>query len=235
MIELKHVTKVYEAGENQVFGVRELDLEIGDGEFVVVVGPSGCGKSTLLNVIGGIDTVTEGTVMVDGEDISRLGDGALTAFRRRKVGFVFQSYNLVQTLTASENVQLALRLRGVQGPGVRKEAERYLGMVGVEELADRFPSEMSGGQQQRVAIARALAKESSLLLADEPTGSVDRESGHRVVSTLREAAKTTGGTIIVATHDLSITKAADRVIKLVDGRVAEDTRPERDVSGGGSE
>jgi len=235
VIQLRNVTKVYEAGENRVFGVRELDLDVADGEFIVVVGPSGCGKSTLLNVMGGIDTVSEGSVVVDGEDISKLGDRDLTSFRRRKVGFVFQSYNLVQTLTASENVQLALRLRGVQGDGVREEALRYLMMVGVEEQADRFPSEMSGGQQQRVAIARALAKRSSLLLADEPTGSVDRESGQVVISTLKQAARETGGTVVVATHDLTVTKVADRVIKLVDGRVVEDSRPANGRSGGGAE
>ena len=233
MIEMTNVTKVYEAGEKKVFGVRGLDLEIDDGEFVVIVGPSGCGKSTLLNLVGGIDSVTNGKLLVDGEDLSTLKDRDLTEFRRRKVGFVFQSYNLVPTLTASENVQLALRLRGKKGEDLRKDALGYLRIVGVEELEDRFPSEMSGGQQQRVAIARALAKESRILLADEPTGSVDRESGQRVVSALMEGARSVGGTVIVATHDLSIAKVADRVVKLVDGHVAEDSRPRGAPTGGG--
>lgn len=158
MIELKNVTKIYSVGEKKVYGVRDLNLAINEGEFVVIVGPSGCGKSTLLNLIGGIDTPTEGEITIEGENISKLDDRELTKFRRQKVGFVFQFFNLISTLTACENVELSLNLRNIKGKKARKEALQYLEMIGVPELKDRFPSELSGGEQQRVAIARALAK-----------------------------------------------------------------------------
>ncbi len=234
MIELKGLSKVYRTGEREVRALDGIDMEIPDGEFIVVMGPSGCGKSTLLNLIGGIDAPTGGLVVVDGEDVSGMADRALTAYRRSKVGFVFQSFNLVSTLTAAENVELALRLRGMRGAASREEAGRFLGLVGVGELADRFPSEISGGQQQRVAIARALAKEPTVLLADEPTGSIDRASGKVVVTALRDSAKRLGRTTVLATHDPSLAEVADRVVTLVDGRVTEDRR-QRGGGGGESE
>jgi putative ABC transport system ATP-binding protein len=233
VIELHGLTKVYRVGEREVRALDGIDLEVPDGEFVVVMGPSGCGKSTLLNLIGGIDAPTGGRVVVDGEDVSRMGDRALTAFRRSKVGFVFQSFNLVSTLTAAENVELALRLRGLRGAASREEAGRFLELVGVGELADRFPSEMSGGQQQRAAIARALAKEPTVLLADEPTGSIDRASGRVVVTALRDSAKQLGRTTVLATHDPSLAEVADRLVTLVDGRVTEDRQQRGGGSGGG--
>lgn len=224
MIKLENVTKIYRSGEKKVYGVRGVNLTVGEGEFVVVMGPSGCGKTTLLNLIGGIDRPTEGRVIVDGDDLSGLDDKALTMFRRYKVGFVFQFFNLIQTLTASENVELSLNLRGIKGDEARKEAIRYLDLVGVLELKDRFPSELSGGEQQRVAIARALAKRASILLADEPTGNLDSKSGQSVISTLHDSTRKLGTTTIVATHDPSIVKVAKRIIKLRDGMIIEDER-----------
>ncbi len=156
MIELRKVTKIYRAGGERVYGVRDISLTVPKEEFVVIVGPSGCGKSTLLNLIGGIDTPTEGKIIVDGEVISDLSDRALTNFRRYKVGFVFQFFNLISSLTALENVELSLQLRGIKGNRAREEAIQYLDLVGVSELGDRFPSELSGGEQQRVAIALGL-------------------------------------------------------------------------------
>lgn len=231
MIELRNVTKIYRSGETEVYGLKDIDFAVGEDEFVVVVGPSGCGKSTLLNLIGGIDSPTEGEVVVDNENLSKLSDRELTEFRRYKVGFVFQFFNLISTLTASENVELSLKLRGVEGNEARREAARYLDMVGVSELKDRFPSELSGGQQQRVAIARAIAKKSPVLLADEPTGNIDTESGERVISALYDTSKKLGATTIVVTHDLSITKTAERVISLKDGSVADDERKESSPRG----
>lgn len=224
MIELRKVSKIYKVGEKKVHGVKNLDLVVNEGEFVVVMGPSGCGKSTLLNLIGGLDTPTEGEIIVDGKNLSNLNDKELTNFRRYKVGFVFQFFNLISTLTASENVELSLKLRNVKGDEARKEAIRYLDMVGISELKDRFPSELSGGEQQRVAIARALAKDAKILLADEPTGNLDTKSGKNVISALYNSAKNLGATTILATHDLSITKIAERIITLKDGMVTEDRR-----------
>ena len=223
-VELTNVTKIYKLGEKEVVGVRDINLMIEDGEFVVVIGPSGCGKSTLLNLIGGIDTPTKGEIIVDGENLSNLNDKELTNFRRYKVGFVFQFFNLISTLTALENVELSLNLRGIKGVKARKEALQYLDLVALSDLKDRFPSELSGGEQQRVAIARALAKKPSILLADEPTGNLDTKSGQRVISTLYHSAKKFGTTVILATHDLSITKVAERIIELRDGMIGSDKK-----------
>jgi len=222
MIELRKVTKIYRTGGERVYGVRDISLTVAKGEFLVVVGPSGCGKSTLLNLIGGINLPTEGKVVVDGEVISDLDEGALTKFRRNKVGFVFQFFNLISSLTALENVELSLQLRGLKGSEARKEALRCLDWLGLSELKDRFPSELSGGEQQRVAIARALAKRPSILLADEPTGNLDSKSGQRVISALYHSAKNLGTTTILVTHDLLLTRVAERIIRLKDGQIAGD-------------
>ncbi|RLF40246.1 MAG: hypothetical protein DRN12_05830 [Thermoplasmata archaeon] len=222
MIEMKNVTKIYRSGETKVYGLRDVNLSVKKGEFIVVVGPSGCGKSTLLNLIGGIDVLTEGRIIVDGEDLSKLKDKELTSFRRYKVGFVFQFFNLISTLTAVENVELSLKLRNVKR--TREEAIRYLEIVGISKLGDRFPSELSGGEQQRVAIARALAKKPSILLADEPTGNLDTKSSEKVAYTLYNSAKNMGTTTILVTHDLGITKFAERIVTLRDGRIVDDRK-----------
>jgi putative ABC transport system ATP-binding protein len=221
MIELKNVTKIYKAGEKQVYGLRNLSLSITKGDFVVIIGPSGCGKSTLLNLVGGIDTPTKGEIIVDSQNLANLNDKELTNFRKRKIGFVFQFFNLISTLTAIENVELSLKLRGVTGLKARKEAERYLDMVGILELKDRFPSELSGGEQQRVGIARALAKNPVVLLADEPTGNLDTKSSQKVISTMHNSTRKLDTTVMVVTHNSAIAESAKHVVVLRDGEVVE--------------
>jgi len=190
------------------------NLQLERGEFAVLLGPSGSGKTTLLNLLGGLDLPTRGTIEVEGQDLSGLDRDGLTLFRRRMVGFVFQFFNLVPTLTALENVRIAAELVG----GSSADARDALAKVGLDELASRFPSELSGGQQQRVAIARALAKRPKVLLADEPTGALDHDTGKQVMALLREAARG-GCTVVVVTHDEGLVATADRVIRLRDGAV----------------
>ena len=214
---LDHVTKEY--GERvRTCAVSAVDLEIAAGEVTLLLGPSGSGKTTVLNLLGGLDQPTQGKVTVLGQELGTLSRRGLTLFRRHNVGFVFQFFNLVPSLTASENVQIAAELVG----GGRADAARWLERVGLGQHLDRFPSELSGGQQQRVAIARALAKKPRLLLADEPTGALDHEAGAQVVGLLADAARSSGCAVIIVTHDESLTKAADRVIRLRDGRIVSD-------------
>lgn len=224
MIKLKQVNKIYSSGANKVYGVKDINVNIADGEFVAITGPSGCGKSTLLNLIGGIDTSSEGTVMVNEQELHKLNDKELTKFRKEKIGFVFQFFNLIATLTAVENVELSLALRGIKGKAARTEAEHYLEIVDMVKLQDRFPSEMSGGQQQRIAIARALAKKAPVLLADEPTGNIDSKSGQEVVDALYHSAKKLNATVIMVTHDQSIAEKAERNVKLKDGQIISDNK-----------
>jgi putative ABC transport system ATP-binding protein len=198
------------------------DLEVAAGELTLLLGPSGSGKTTLLNLIGGLDRPSEGRVVVDGRDLGTLSRRELTLFRRRLLGFVFQFFNLVPSLTARENVLVAGELAGA----TRADADRWLAKVGLAEQGDRFPSELSGGQQQRVAIARALAKKPRLLLADEPTGALDRDTGQQIVKLLVEAARREGCAVVVVTHDEELVEHADRVIRLRDGRVVADARRE---------
>ena len=217
--------KLHEASREYGTQVKTLalaptTLALEKGELTLLLGPSGSGKTTLLNLLGGLDSPSSGTVEVEGEDLTALDRDALTSFRRRKVGFVFQFFNLVPTLTALENVRVASDLVD----GAASEAQARLKDVGLGSLADRFPSELSGGQQQRVAIARALAKKPHLLLADEPTGALDQETGEQVVSLLRDAARA-GTAVVVVTHDEDMVQFADRVIRLRDGRVVSDVRP----------
>jgi putative ABC transport system ATP-binding protein len=199
------------------------DLEIAEGELTVLLGPSGSGKTTLLNLLGALDHPSEGRVVVDGRDLGALSRRGLTLFRRDYVGFVFQFFNLVPSLTALENVLVAAELVG----GDADEARRWLERVGLRDQADRFPSELSGGQQQRVAVARALAKHPRLLLADEPTGALDHDAGLQVVQLLRGAALDVGCAVVVVTHDESLVDLAHRVIRLRDGRIASDQRTGR--------
>jgi putative ABC transport system ATP-binding protein len=195
-------------------------LALAAGELTLLLGPSGSGKTTLLNLVGGLDVPSAGTVEVDGRALDPLDLDGLTRFRRENVGFVFQFFNLVPTLTALENVRVAAELVGA----TEADARTALGRVGLAELADRFPAELSGGQQQRVAIARALAKRPRLLLADEPTGALDHEAGAQVMGLLREAARG-GCAVVVVTHDEGFVELADRVIRLRDGAVVDDFRP----------
>ncbi|MEZ4296286.1 MAG: ABC transporter ATP-binding protein [Polyangiaceae bacterium] len=195
-------------------------VTIEEAEVTVLLGPSGSGKTTLLNLLGGLDKPSEGSVVVEGKRIDGLDAGELSAFRREHVGFVFQFFNLVPTLTARENVYVAAELSG----GSPADADTWLERVGLRGYEDRFPSEMSGGQQQRVAIARALAKKPKLLLADEPTGALDHETGEKVVALLEEVAAKEGCAVVVVTHDEDMAKHAARVIRLRDGAIVSDTR-----------
>jgi len=220
MVRLRGATRTFGSGETAVHALNHVDVDIARGQYVVLLGPSGSGKTTLLNAIGGIDTLTSGAAMVDGATIGDLDSRKLTEFRRDHVAFVFQLFNLVPTLTALENVQLIAGLTGGDG----KRATAALSAVGLAEQLDRFPSELSGGQQQRVAVARALAKETPLLLCDEPTGALDQASGQQVLGLLDELHEQHGRTIILVTHDESIARRADRVIRMVDGRIVEDAQ-----------
>ena len=218
VIRLHDVDKTFGQGELAVHALRDASLEIERGQFVVVLGPSGSGKTTLMNLIGGIEPATAGTITVDRQEISGLGEAALTEYRRTDVGFVFQFFNLIPTLTAQENVTLVGELVGA---GEQAAAES-LAAVGLADRADRFPSLLSGGEQQRVAIARALVKRPTVLLLDEPTGSLDLETGRHVLGALRSAARKSASTVLLVTHNSAISRMADRVIHLHSGAVVED-------------
>jgi putative ABC transport system ATP-binding protein len=218
VIRLDAVDKTFGEGDLAVHALKGATLGIERGQFVVVLGPSGSGKTTLMNVIGGIEPATSGTITVDGETISGLDERALTEYRRAKVGFVFQFFNLIPTLTASENVALVGELVGAG----EDAAAATLAEVGLSDKADRFPSLLSGGEQQRVAIARALVKHPTVLLLDEPTGSLDLDTGRQVLGALRGAASAFGSTVLLVTHNSAIAQMADRVIHLHSGEVVED-------------
>jgi putative ABC transport system ATP-binding protein len=222
-IRLEGVSKLYGRGEVAVHALKDVNLSIQHGQLVVFLGPSGSGKTTLLNIVGGIDVPTHGRVTVDGEEITTLSASGLTDYRRRKVGFVFQFYNLVPTLTALENVELIAELTGARDV----EAREQLAAVGLEDRIEHFPSALSGGEQQRVAIARALAKHPSLLLCDEPTGSLDLVTGRTVLGVLRHLQQRLGITVLIVTHNSTIATMADRVIRLRSGEIVDDRRNER--------
>ncbi|MCU0668481.1 MAG: ABC transporter ATP-binding protein [Myxococcota bacterium] len=216
------LSKVYRVGEVEVHALRDVDLELRRGEFVVMLGPSGSGKSTLLNILGGLDVPTSGSVSFLEHDLSGGDDRALTAFRREHVGFVFQFYNLIPSLTARENVALVTEIAA--NPLDPAEA---LARVGLGDRIDHFPAQLSGGEQQRVAIARAIAKRPDVLLCDEPTGALDFETGVRVLEVLERTNRELGTTTAVITHNASIAGMADRVIRMRSGRIVEERRNER--------
>lgn len=222
---MKDVTKVYHMGEIEIRAADGISFSIEKGEFAVVVGPSGAGKTTVLNILGGMDTCDGGTVVVDGEDISDYKNRQLTTYRRNDIGFVFQFYNLVQNLTALENVELATQI--CQNP---LDARTVLEEVGLGERMYNFPAQLSGGEQQRVAIARALAKNPKLLLCDEPTGALDYLTGKAILKLLQDTCREKGMTVIVITHNTAITPMADRVIKIKNGRVKSSVVNEHPVS-----
>ena len=213
-ITLKNVVKSYRMGGNTIRALDNLSLEIQQGEFVVVLGPSGSGKTTFLNLLGGLERPDSGEIIVGGELVSQMNEGALTAYRRRKVGFVFQFFNLLPTLTAQENVALTAEM-AEDGYDPRAMLER----VKLGDRADHYPGQLSGGQQQRVAIARSLAKKPALVLADEPTGSLDRQTGIEVLEVMRALNRESGQTILIVTHNSAIAQIADRVIHLSNGAV----------------
>ncbi len=218
LLELQTVSKRYQAEGAPVLALDNLSLTVEAGQFVALVGRSGCGKSTLLNLCGAMDFPTSGTVLLDGQDTKALNDGGLTRLRREKVGFIFQSFQLLHTLTAVENVELPLLL--ARKGDARKTALDRLRLVELEDLAGRFPHQLSGGQQQRVAIARALAGSPRLLLADEPTGNLDTTTGELVLALLSRTARELNVAILMATHSLESTAVVDQIVKLRDGRIA---------------
>lgn len=220
MIRTEHLTKIYRMGDAEVYALHDVNLEITDGEFVAIIGPSGSGKSTLLNMIGCLDKPTSGSVFIDTIDTATLSENQLAEIRREKIGFVFQQFNLVHTLNALENVALPLFFSGVKREIRFKRAEAMLKNVGLEERTHHKPSELSGGQQQRVAIARALANDPEIIIADEPTGNVDSETGKAIMAILTGLNKE-GRTIIVVTHDPEIAACADRRKRMRDGRLLE--------------
>jgi putative ABC transport system ATP-binding protein len=213
------VTKTYDKGPSGVNAVRGIDLSIEAGEMVAIVGPSGSGKSTLLSLLGAIDTPTSGKVLVDGVDIATLSDDERTMLRRRRIGFVFQAFNLIPTLTAIENVALPLELDAVPGKIAEQRAATKLEWVDLTRRADHLPSMLSGGEQQRVAVARALVTEPALLLADEPTGNLDSASSKQVMRLLRDLVDCHGQTVVIVTHDLQVAASADRLVRVRDGQI----------------
>ncbi len=222
LIEIHHLQKVYTRGRETVEALRGVSVDIAPGEFVSVMGPSGCGKSTLLHVIGGIDRPTAGMVRVNGTDVGAASENELTRFRRDHVGFIFQFYNLLPTLSALENVELPLVALNYPRPARRKMARAALDLVGLADRAAHRPAELSGGQQQRVAIARALVSNPKVILADEPTGDLDSASARMVVDIMRELNRDLGLTFVVVTHNAEVGAAGTRVIRLRDGQVVGD-------------
>ena len=224
-VEFRDVKKVYKTGEVEINALRDVDFEIEKGEFCVIVGASGAGKTTILNILGGMDTLTSGSVKLDGREISTLNKRQLTAYRRYDVGFVFQFYNLVQNLTALENVELAAQI--CKEP---LDAATVLKQVGLEDRMANFPAQLSGGEQQRVAIARALAKNPKLLLCDEPTGALDYNTGKAILKLLQDTCREKGMTVILITHNSAIAPMADRVIQIKNGKVSKMTLNPHPVS-----
>lgn len=216
-VEIKDVVKEYKIGEITIKAADGMNFSFEKGEFVVIVGPSGAGKTTVLNILGGMDKLTSGNVIVDGKDISRYSNRELTTYRRHDIGFVFQFYNLVQNLTALENVELAGQI--CKNP---LDAKKVLESVGLKERMKNFPAQLSGGEQQRVSIARAIAKNPKLLLADEPTGALDYQTGKAILKLLQDTCKK-GMTVVVITHNQAIAPMANRIIKIKNGKVSDMT------------
>ena len=219
IVELKNLNKSYDEGSKQRRVLRDLALEVSEGQMLVLLGRSGSGKSTLLNLLSGIDRPDSGEVLIDGTDISALSEKERTLFRRNQIGFVFQSFNLISTLTAFENVMLPLRLKGAVDSTSEALALHFLSEVGLEDRKNSYPDRLSGGEQQRVAIARALAHEPSFILADEPTGNLDYKTGASILSMLADLVRKNGRTMIIATHDREMGQIADRVLELREGQL----------------
>ncbi len=218
LIEFKNVTKAYDMGEKKMLAVDDISFSINEGEFVVILGPSGAGKSTILNLLGGMDYVSNGEIIINGKNIANLKDDELTEYRAENVGFVFQFYNLIPTLTAIENVAL---IKSIVKNAY--DASEILNSVGLGEHLNKFPSQLSGGEQQRVSIARAICKNPTLLLCDEPTGALDSETGVAILSLLQQMSKDNNKTVAIVTHNAALAQAADRVIRIRNGKLKDVT------------
>jgi putative ABC transport system ATP-binding protein len=224
MIEVRNLRKTFASGSAGLEVLKGIDLSIRDGEVLAIEGPSGSGKSTLLGLLAGFDSPTQGSIRIDGEEITRMNEDQLATLRGRKLGFVFQSYNLIPTLTAEENVLLPMELRGDIG-NPQQRARELLAAVALESRGSHYPAQLSGGEQQRVALARAFACSPSFLLADEPTGNLDSATGNLVLEMLLELNRGNRTTLIIVTHDAALSRLTKRIIRLRDGRIVEDTTP----------
>ncbi len=224
IVEAKNLSRVYGSGPAAVTALDSVDISVDAGEFVAVMGPSGCGKSTLLNLLGGLDSPTSGSVMVDGRDIAGMPDAEVTALRRQRIGFVFQFFNLLPVLTAVENVALPLVLDGEKQAAANARAEEALQRVGLDDRRGNRPDQLSGGQQQRVAVARALVTDPALILADEPTGNLDSRSSDEIAALLKKVSAEMGRAILMVTHDPRIAAHADRIVFMRDGKIVDDTK-----------
>lgn len=219
IVTMEHVTKIYGSGDTRVWALDDVNLTVKKGEILAVVGASGSGKSTLLHVMGGVDTPTNGNVIVDGKDITTLKDEEMSVFRRRKIGFVFQAYHLIPVLTVEENIKMPILLDHKKPD--REYIDHIIEMLGLKDRKKHLPNQLSGGQQQRAAIARALANRPSLLLADEPTGALDSTNGNEVMSLLQDSVKKLNQTLVLITHNIDLAREADRIVKIADGKIVE--------------
>ena len=220
IVKMEHVMKIYGSGDTRVWALDDVNLTVQKGESLAVVGASGSGKSTLLHVMGGVDTVTNGKVIVDDRDITTLKDEEMSVFRRRKIGFVFQSYHLIPVLTVEENIQMPILLDHKKPD--REYIDHVIEMLGLKDRRKHLPNQLSGGQQQRAAIARALANRPSLILADEPTGALDSTNGNEVMALLQDSVKKLNQTLVLITHNIDLAREADRIVRITDGKLTEE-------------
>jgi putative ABC transport system ATP-binding protein len=231
LVQTENLTRIYGRGQAAVTALDQVNLGVEGGEFIAVMGPSGCGKSTLLHLVGGLDKPTDGTVRIDGMALSDLPDNQVTEMRRRRMGFVFQFYNLIPVLTALENAALPLMLDGMPKGKASVQAREWLDRVGLESRLSNRPDQLSGGEQQRVAIARALVAEPVLVLADEPTGNLDTHASDEIAALLRQVVSKWGRSVLMVTHEPRIAAYADRIVFLKDGRIVDETRMKGDKTG----
>src|SRR6266704_1166169 len=225
IVQVENVWKIYDTGAVKVEALRGLNMTVKRGEMIAVMGPSGCGKTTLLNCVSGLDDLSKGRVLVEGQDLAKMSDDRKSEFRARRMGFIFQAYNLLPVLSAQENVELPLLLAGVPEREAKVKAVESLKMVGLEEWKSHKPSELSGGQQQRVTIARALVNKPAIVWADEPTGNLDSENSQEIIKLLRNLNKEYGLTLVLVSHDPSIAQQTDRIVHMRNGQIEREVKP----------